>query len=171
MTTAFRGRTKLISGVVYLRCYAYRHNTDADQFGLLEATCFADARHHLGRQFQIKAGWAPADVVCGHDKEERRRSVGVIFRKRVPMPDPTIGHDEDGCPIFAAVAESGPFLYPPGRDGKRISGCHLAFTCPTCGQKNYHGGVYQQKGAGDGHRSSHCRCWPDGYIIREVDKQ
>jgi len=45
----------------------------------------------------------------------------------------------------------------------------LSFICPNCGKENFHGGVWGQKGAVDGHRESHCRCWMDtgGYFIKE----
>lgn len=35
----------------------------------------------------------------------------------------------------------------------------LSFKCPVCGRMNRHG-------RGEGHRASHCGCWPDGYILR-----
>jgi len=47
-------------------------------------------------------------------------------------------------------------------------GTHLVFTCPCCGRENVHGGTYGKPGDGDGHRTSHCPCWPNGYVIREV---
>lgn len=66
-------------------------------------------------------------------------------------------------PTFDVVAE-GWFSCGPGR--KR--GCHLVFRCPVCGQKISHGGWFKDLGAADGHRASHCNCWPKGYYIREV---
>jgi hypothetical protein len=47
-------------------------------------------------------------------------------------------------------------------------GTHLVFRCPVCGQENVHGGTYGKPGDGDGHRTSHCSCWSNGYVIREV---
>lgn len=51
----------------------------------------------------------------------------------------------------------------------KAEGCQLVFWCPICRQKRHHGGYYGQKGKADGHRTSHCQCWPHGYYIREVD--
>lgn len=39
-------------------------------------------------------------------------------------------------------------------------GC-AQFTCPRCGKTNHHG-------QGDGHRVSHCGCWPNGYRLQTV---
>jgi len=47
-------------------------------------------------------------------------------------------------------------------------GVCLSFTCPRCGWRNTHAAVGPKKGDGDGHRGSHCRCWPRGYELREV---
>jgi hypothetical protein len=47
-------------------------------------------------------------------------------------------------------------------------GTHLMFRCPVCGKENVHGGTYGKPGDGDGHRTSHCSCWSNGYVIREV---
>ena len=44
----------------------------------------------------------------------------------------------------------------------------LVFVCPKCGKKNVHGGVHGVKGGGDGHRVSHCECWPNGYFLEEI---
>ena len=74
----------------------------------------------------------------------------------------------NGIPIFKVKAK-GDFRYAvAGKDGKRLRGCHLVFKCPKCKNKNYHGGTYGKKGDGDGHRYSHCQCWPRGYYLREV---
>ena len=70
-------------------------------------------------------------------------------------------------PTFKVKAE-GEFLYAPGTNGKQIKGCHLVFECPLCENINVHGGTFGVKGDGDGHRVSHCGCWPDGYYIKEV---
>lgn len=47
-------------------------------------------------------------------------------------------------------------------------GCNLVFQCPVCGTRNAHGGYYGEIGAADGHRVSHCRCWKDGYNLKEI---
>ena len=76
---------------------------------------------------------------------------------------------DDGLPIFTVKAELGPIRYPKRSDGTRSpNGCYLVFRCPKCGQENNHGGVFNELGAGDGHRVSHCECWPRGYYIKEV---
>ncbi len=54
----------------------------------------------------------------------------------------------DGIPIFEVMA----------------SGPHFVFTCPRCHGLNVHG-------AKDGHRASHCKCWPRGYFIQEANTQ
>ena len=58
---------------------------------------------------------------------------------------------------------------PYGRWKIRGEDAHgLAFVCPVCGKRNVHtGGRANKPGRADGHRWSHCRCWPDGYEIRE----
>ena len=57
----------------------------------------------------------------------------------------------------------------PTFDAKRTEdGVCLVFRCPKCGEKNVHGAVNANKGAGNGHRASHCQCWEQGYYIREV---
>ena len=72
-------------------------------------------------------------------------------------------------PTFEVMAKGGPYKYPRRSDGIRPpDGCSLVFTCPKCKKEQSHGGMYNQKGAGDGHRVSHCRCWPDGYYLKEV---
>jgi hypothetical protein len=43
----------------------------------------------------------------------------------------------------------------------------IQFVCPKCGRKNSHGGC-GSPGAGDGHRVSHCQCWPNGYYLKEA---
>ncbi|MBK1617600.1 hypothetical protein CKO42_03855 [Lamprobacter modestohalophilus] len=44
------------------------------------------------------------------------------------------------------------FIVERGPDG-----C-ASFVCPQCGKTSRHG-------VGNGHRASHCSCWPDGYNI------
>jgi hypothetical protein len=73
----------------------------------------------------------------------------------------------DEIPVFE-VRPEGMFYYPRDKNGNREQGCHLVFTCPTCGVENVHGGAYGNPGAGDGHRVSHCQCWPRGYYICEL---
>ena len=85
------------------------------------------------------------------------------------MSEKTITYEVDGLPIFDVTAVDGPFRYPKRSDGTRPKdGCQLLFKCPKCGRENNHGGVYKRKGEGDGHRVSHCNCWPNGYYIKEV---
>ena len=76
---------------------------------------------------------------------------------------------EVDIPTFEVKASGGPFVYPELSNGARSpDGCILTFKCPKCNQKNSHGGVYKKKGEGDGHRVSHCSCWPNGYYLREI---
>lgn len=90
-------------------------------------------------------------------------------RQKSKYGDALIGYADDGLPIFKVVPEDGPFKYPARPDGTRApDGCHLVFKCPKCKAINVHGGVYKQKGGGDGHRVEHCNCWPNGYYLREV---
>ena len=49
-----------------------------------------------------------------------------------------------------------PTFYTTIKNGQR------SFECPKCGKKNLHG-------SGDGHRISHCPCWPRGYQIKDQD--
>jgi hypothetical protein len=51
---------------------------------------------------------------------------------------------------------------------RSADGVSLIFTCPSCGEENSHGAGGPKFGAGDGHRVSHCPCWPRGYILREA---
>ena len=75
----------------------------------------------------------------------------------------------ENVPTFQVKAKNGPFKYKITRDGRKYpDGCHLVFKCPVCGKENVHGGHYKNKGAADGHRVSHCGCWPDGYNLEEV---
>lgn len=75
----------------------------------------------------------------------------------------------DHIPTFDVKAQDGPFRYGQTKDGVHIpDGCHLVFTCPKCKKENLHGGEYKNKGAADGHRVSHCSCWPNGYYIKEI---
>jgi len=39
---------------------------------------------------------------------------------------------------------------------------YAQFTCPRCGKTNRHG-------RNDGHRISHCDCWPGGYVLQTAD--
>lgn len=74
----------------------------------------------------------------------------------------------NGIPIFK-VQSKGKFFGPAGPDGTRENSCHLVFVCPKCKTKISHGGGKHDKiGDGDGHRVSHCPCWPNGYYIKEV---
>jgi hypothetical protein len=66
-------------------------------------------------------------------------------------------------PTFEVKAEG----YYKNREDSN-PGCHLMFRCPVCGKENVHGGYYNEKGVADGHRASHCQCWPNGYNIKEV---
>lgn len=59
-----------------------------------------------------------------------------------------------------------PFTYPDGTPG-----VYLIFTCPKCKAVNSHGGFRGKPGSADGHRSSHCRCWPSGYFLVEIKPQ
>jgi predicted RNA-binding Zn-ribbon protein involved in translation (DUF1610 family) len=43
---------------------------------------------------------------------------------------------------------------------------YIVFVCPKCGARNCHGGG-ERLGDGDGHRVSHCGCWPNGYDLKE----
>lgn len=50
----------------------------------------------------------------------------------------------------------------------RIRGTNqMQFVCPLCGKKNAHGCCGLVVGGGDGHRVSHCPCWPNGYYVKE----
>lgn len=73
----------------------------------------------------------------------------------------------DDIPTFEVKAK-GKFFYGPDSEGHRGKGCYLVFNCPKCKSHIAHGGVYGKKGEADGHRVSHCDCWPKGYYIKEV---
>lgn len=102
----------------------------------------------------------PDQVTCGI-------CLRTLNRKRKNAAPP-IGC-RDGIPIFQVKAE-GRFRYPVAdADGRRREGCYLVFTCPKCGQRNLHGGIYGDPGAADGHRAAHCPCWRTrGYYIVEA---
>lgn len=46
-----------VNSVWEIQRFAFLHKTDGDDFGLLEAVSFADARRHLGSRFWIKSVW------------------------------------------------------------------------------------------------------------------
>ena len=93
------------------------------------------------------------------------------LRRRVSVPSTALlGTAEDRIPIFAVTA-SGNFKTFPKKGSENDRGCHLSFVCPKCGKKNMHGGTYGEPGTCDGHRASHCECWPLGYYIREVPNE
>lgn len=59
----------------------------------------------------------------------------------------------DDLPTFVAV---------------RVRGTNtMRFVCPKCRKKNTHGCCWSVVGGGDGHRVSHCPCWPNGYYVKE----
>lgn len=66
---------------------------------------------------------------------------------------------EDGIPVF---------LVKRAAKARVDEVATVSFKCPKCRKKNIHGGCNNSKGGGDGHRESHCRCWPQGYYIKEV---
>jgi hypothetical protein len=78
---------------------------------------------------------------------------------------PVSGPGEE-LPVFEVRAK-GRFLYPASGKAPNV-GCYLVFKCPNCGRVNSHGGTFGKKGGGDGHRCSHCPCWPSGYYIKET---
>ena len=86
--------------------------------------------------------------------------------ENIPNDEPDI--HADGTPIFKVKARKSFSIAFAHLPDKKARGCYLSFICPRCGQRNNHGGIYMKKGAGDGHRSSHCRCWPKGYYIVEI---
>lgn len=51
-----------MSIATWIRVYAYRHKRNYDQFGLLEAIDYRDARHHLGSGFKIHRCWLSMEV-------------------------------------------------------------------------------------------------------------
>lgn len=51
---------------------------------------------------------------------------------------------------------------------ERIRGTNtMRFVCPKCSKANTHGTCGKSVGGGDGHRVSHCECWPNGYYVKE----
>lgn len=94
------------------------------------------------------------------------RRVLLILERRVAKIDehawPKVWSGE--IPTFHVKARGGPFK----NAGADLDGCHLVFECPVCEAKNVHGGTLGRKGFNDGHRLSHCPCWPNGYYIKEV---
>lgn len=66
---------------------------------------------------------------------------------------------EDGIPVF---------LVKRAAKTRVDEVATVSFKCPKCRKKNIHGGCNNSKGGGDGHRVSHCPCWPNGYAIKEV---
>lgn len=116
-----------------------------------------------GLCLKLRTQWARLDT----HKEER-----VTFKKKLTILN---GHNhkafmdsiKDVIPTFTVMARD-MFEYAPGADGTCKQGCHLTFTCPICKGVNNHRGIYDEIGKGDGHRCSHCDCWPKGYYIKEV---
>ena len=51
------------------------------------------------------------------------------------------------------------FTARPHRVGRRFTSTTVEFQCPKCAKWNMHG-------YGDGHRVSHCSCWPNGYYLK-----
>jgi len=74
----------------------------------------------------------------------------------------------DGIPVFMVTAERVPNRRCRLYTTTGVEVCRLVFTCPQCGRSNSHGGTWGNIGDGDGHRVSHCDCWPKGYFLREV---
>lgn len=88
--------------------------------------------------------------------------------KTKKQPSKIVGYD-GAIPIVEVRAEGEPYRTYGDERGER-SGIHLAFHCPKCGKTNLHGGRYREPGACDGHRLSHCDCWPRGYHLRETQQ-
>lgn len=103
-----------------------------------------------------------ADYLSVWPSERLTGDLRAMLRKHKPELLRLLRSFQD-VPTFKVRASGGPFYYDSGPPG-----CHLVFRCPECDRKIYHGGVYRQKGKADGHRHSHCECWPRGYYIREV---
>lgn len=60
---------------------------------------------------------------------------------------------------FANRAGTPTFRCKPVRgEGNQYSDTTVQFKCPKCGKINSHG-------HGNGHRVSHCPCWPEGYEL------
>ena len=91
-----------------------------------------------------------------------------IREQRVKNLLATVNFKDSGGPTFQ-VRPSGFLWRPKNPDGSKPTyGCHISFHCPMCGKMNAHGGDYRNKGGGDGHRNSHCSCWPSGYMLQEI---
>ena len=91
------------------------------------------------------------------DRIHRERILAL--RTRIDMkPDPRDVLVSEGWmehEIDEVMSEQVPtFLCYP------ISGGGLQFRCPTCRKVNHHG-------EGEGHRVSHCACWPNGHYLLE----
>ncbi len=129
--------------------------------GMLSGICDLVAKHREA------AGKRPLrTVVVESDWPEYEPVWGMLERR---VDGAMIGTADDGIPIMAVRAE-GRFKYPvPSEDGTYNEGCHLVFECPKCSAYISHGGTYGKVGAGDGHRCSHCDCWPKGYYLKEIE--
>lgn len=118
----------------------------------------------------MKIHYARIDCRIGSPTTNDKSQVtcGICLRrlaKLVLIPGPI--EYRDGIPVFACEPK-GRWRNPLMSDGTRLpDGCYLVFTCPLCGTQLAHGGIYGKPGDGDGHRSAHCNCWPNGYYLRE----
>lgn len=70
--------TKVIGGNVRYRRYAYLHKRDRNKFGLLEATCYKDARKWLGSCFYIRTTWLSQEE-ADNERERKWEIVSSIF--------------------------------------------------------------------------------------------
>jgi len=92
-----------------------------------------------------------------------------LHKSHFEVVGPVIGTATDGRPVIRAIAKGRFKQY--GRNDERVEdGCHLTFTCPKCKTKISHGGWYGQPGMGDGRRVAHCKCWPRGYYVKEIEE-
>jgi hypothetical protein len=112
---------------------------------------------HLARYADVIHAINVGPVVSDIAKVTCKACIKIIKKRNLKPRDafPEI-------PTFDVTAEG--WWQNPGSP----PGCHLTFTCPVCGEKIVHGGYFDNPGAADGHRVSHCGCWEEGYYIREV---
>ncbi len=82
---------------------------------------------------------------------ERTNTPVRLVRSGVRFKDSLRRTQAGGIPVFTVERTGGT----------------LWFVCPRCGARNVHGAVSDIPGAGDGHRASHCPCWPRGYYLVE----
>jgi hypothetical protein len=113
---------------------------------------------------------APVQVVPqGLQLQMPRQETTFMKPKLVPPNIPIRFKGSTTIPVFDCVAFDD-FYYPVTEHGKRpVHGCYLVFQCPVCRRVHQHGGVFGKIIEGDEHRTAHCRCWPKGYYLWQID--